>query len=82
MNAVAPGFILTPHSSRHFTSPEGDLDEVAREAFLDRFRSVSPLGMIGLPEDVAQSIAFLSVDAARYLTGQILRPNGGQAMPN
>ena len=81
VNAVAPGFILTPHSSRHFTDAEGNVDAEKKEAFLARFRGVSPLGLIGLPEDVAWSILFLASDAARFITGQVLRPNGGQAMP-
>jgi 3-oxoacyl-[acyl-carrier protein] reductase len=81
VNAVAPGFILTPHSSRHFTDAAGIVDEAKRTAFLDRFRSVSPLGAIGMPEDVAHAIVYLAADASRFVTGQILRPNGGQAMP-
>jgi 3-oxoacyl-[acyl-carrier protein] reductase len=81
VNAVAPGFILTPHSSRHFTDAQGNVDEARREAFLSRFRDVSPLGAIGAPEDVAHAIVYLASDAARFVTGQVLRPNGGQAMP-
>ena len=81
VNAVAPGFVLTPHSSRHFTDAAGAIDEAKREAFLERFRNVSPLGAIGVPEDVAHAIVYLAADASRFVTGQILRPNGGQAMP-
>ena len=81
VNAVAPGFVLTPHSSRHFTDTTGVVDEAKRDAFLERFRSVSPLGAIGMPEDVASAIVYLAADVSRYVTGQILRPNGGQAMP-
>lgn len=81
VNAVAPGFILTPHSSRHFTDSSGNVDKAKRDAFLSRFRDVSPLGAIGSPEDVAYAIIYLASDAARFVTGQVLRPNGGQAMP-
>lgn len=81
VNAVAPGFVLTPHVARHFTDAAGVVDEAKRTAFLERFRGVSPLGAIGMPEDVAHAIVYLLADASRYVTGQILRPNGGQAMP-
>jgi 3-oxoacyl-[acyl-carrier protein] reductase len=81
VNAVSPGFILTPHSSRHFTDSSGHVDQEKKDTFLARFRGVSPLGEIGMPEDVAWSILFLASDAARFMTGQVLRPNGGQAMP-
>ena len=81
VNAVSPGFILTPHSSRHFTDATGRVDEERRERFLQEFRSSSPLGLVGEPDDVAHAILYLVSDAARFMTGQILRPNGGQAMP-
>jgi 3-oxoacyl-[acyl-carrier protein] reductase len=81
VNAVAPGFILTPHSSRHFTDAAGRIDEEHRDRFLKRFRDVSPLGEIGDPTDVAHAILYLASDASRFVTGQVLRPNGGQAMP-
>jgi 3-oxoacyl-[acyl-carrier protein] reductase len=42
---------------------------------------MSPLGLIGEPEDIAYAIRYLVSDAARFVTGQILRPNGGAAMP-
>ena len=81
VNAVSPGFILTPHSSRHFTGPDGRIDEGGRDAFLQRFRDASPMGRIGEPDDVAYAILYLASDVSRFVTGQILRPNGGQAMP-
>ena len=36
---------------------------------------------IGQPDDVADVVVFLASDASKYMTGQILRPNGGQSMP-
>jgi NAD(P)-dependent dehydrogenase (short-subunit alcohol dehydrogenase family) len=36
---------------------------------------------IGQPDDVADVVVFLASDASKYMTGQILRPNGGTAMP-
>ncbi|RPK57270.1 3-oxoacyl-[acyl-carrier-protein] reductase FabG [Streptomyces sp. ADI96-02] len=42
---------------------------------------LSPLGRVGEPEDVAHTVLHLASDASSFTTGQILRPNGGVAMP-
>ena len=41
---------------------------------------MAPLGSIGKPEDVAEAVAFLASDAARYVTGQTLNVDGGLVM--
>ena len=41
----------------------------------------SPLGMIGTAIDQAALVLYLASDASKFMTGQILRPNGGVAMP-
>ncbi|MEU6381222.1 SDR family NAD(P)-dependent oxidoreductase [Streptomyces sp. NPDC046909] len=72
VNAVAPGWIRTPMTDRHGESQE------RTEALMAR---MSPLGRVGEPEDVAHTVLYLASDAASFTTGQILRPNGGVAMP-
>ncbi|APS23513.1 3-oxoacyl-ACP reductase [Streptomyces sp. Tue 6075] len=73
VNAVAPGWIRTPMTDRH------DADGQRRaEATMAR---ISPLGRVGEPEDVAHTVLHLASDASAFMTGQILRPNGGGAMP-
>lgn len=73
VNAVAPGWIRTPMTERH------DADQQQRaEAAMVR---VSPLGRVGEPMDVAHTVLHLASDASAFMTGQILRPNGGVAMP-
>ncbi len=67
-NAVAPGFIETDMWSQ--TSEE------AKQSLL----KLIPLGATGTPEDVAEAIAFLASDAARYVTGQVLHVDGGIVM--
>jgi len=42
---------------------------------------LTPLGVVGAPEDIAWAVLYLASDASRFVTGQILRPNGGVAMP-
>ncbi|MFD7697397.1 SDR family NAD(P)-dependent oxidoreductase [Streptomyces sp. NPDC059374] len=73
VNAVAPGWIRTPMTDRH-----DDAVQARTEASMAR---LSPLGRVGEPEDVAHTVLHLASDASSFTTGQILRPNGGVAMP-
>jgi 3-oxoacyl-[acyl-carrier protein] reductase len=68
VNAVAPGFIETDIWA--------DVSSEARQAILN----MTPLGSIGSPEDVAEAVAFLASDAARYITGQTINVDGGLVM--
>ena len=67
-NAIAPGFIETKMTEK--------LDEKQRQAFLQRI----PLGTIGTPRDVAEAVAFLASEEAKYITGQVLSVDGGMAL--
>ncbi|MGW1726546.1 SDR family NAD(P)-dependent oxidoreductase [Streptomyces sp. NPDC002306] len=73
VNAVAPGWIRTPMTDRHDTSAQAHT-----EALMSR---MSPLGRVGAAEEVAHAVLYLASDASSFTTGQILRPNGGVAMP-
>jgi 3-oxoacyl-[acyl-carrier protein] reductase len=65
VNAVSPGFIDTDMTRK--------LPEEARKGLLTQ----SPLGRMGSAEDIAAAVAFLASPAAGYITGQVLRVNGG-----
>jgi 3-oxoacyl-[acyl-carrier protein] reductase len=65
VNCVAPGVIDTAMNA--------GLDEAARAAL----RTATPLGLLGRPEDAAESAVFLASPAAGFFTGQTLSPNGG-----
>eukprot|EP00828_Plagiopyla_frontata_P035653 TRINITY_DN47259_c0_g1_i1.p3 TRINITY_DN47259_c0_g1~~TRINITY_DN47259_c0_g1_i1.p3 ORF type:complete len:153 (-),score=8.96 TRINITY_DN47259_c0_g1_i1:374-832(-) len=65
VNAVAPGFIMTPMTV--------DLPQKV----LDYMTEKTPLKMIGDPIDVANAFLFLASEEARYITGQILGVDGG-----
>ncbi|MEU9055782.1 SDR family NAD(P)-dependent oxidoreductase [Streptomyces sp. NPDC048384] len=73
VNAVAPGWIRTPMTDRHDGAAQ-----THTEALMAR---MSPLGRVGEAEDIAHAVLHLASDASSFTTGQILRPNGGVAMP-
>jgi 3-oxoacyl-[acyl-carrier protein] reductase len=81
VNSVAPGFVMTAMTGRHFTNPDGTADEARREATVAPMRDMAPLRSVGEPDDIAYAVVYLASDAARFVTGQILRPNGGVSMP-
>jgi len=69
VNCVAPGFIETDMTAKHVS---GD----AREALMKQI----PLGRIGTAADVADAVRFLVSPGASYVTGQVIRVNGGLLM--
>lgn len=69
VNAVSPGYIDTEMTAK-------DLPPDRRAELL---KSI-PLGRVGSPEDVAAAVAFLASPAAAYVTGEVLRVNGGLFM--
>ncbi|MFF6912370.1 SDR family oxidoreductase [Streptomyces sp. NPDC012466] len=73
VNAVAPGWTRTPMTDRHDSE-----SQTHTESAMAR---MSPLRRVGEPEDIAHAVLHLVSDASAFTTGQILRPNGGVAMP-
>jgi 3-oxoacyl-[acyl-carrier protein] reductase len=67
-NAIAPGFIETKMTEQ--------LDEKQRQALMQHI----PLGSIGTPRDVAEAVAFLASEEAKYITGQVLGVDGGMGL--
>ena len=66
-NAVAPGLVDTPMLRGSGIPPE----------MLEQSRRQIPVGRLGTPEDIAAACAFLVSDAAGFMTGQVVSPNGG-----
>jgi 3-oxoacyl-[acyl-carrier protein] reductase len=81
VNAVAPGFVESPMVAGHWTDSTGRVDPEARHHMLALRAGQSPLGLTGEPWDIAYAMLYLASDAARFTTGQVLRPNGGVVMP-
>lgn len=67
-NVIAPGYIRTDMT--------GDLDEKVLEAI----EAETPLGRAGDADEVADAVAFLASDMSKYITGEVLRVDGGMAM--
>jgi len=71
VNCVAPGFIATDMSAKAL-----DNDPQRKQKVLSR----TPMGKLGLPEDIAEAIVYLASDAAKYVTGVILPVDGGNSI--
>lgn len=68
VNAVAPGFVRT------------DMTAALPEQVVERYEGQIPLGRLADPEEVAGVVRFLVSDAAAYVTGEVIRVDGGMAM--
>lgn len=65
VNTVAPGVIDTK------------MNRKIEPAIIERLKQQTPLGTIGTCEDIAEAVLFLASDKAKFITGQVLSPNGG-----
>lgn len=67
-NVVAPGYITT------------EMTGVLDEKILESIKAETPLGRAGEADEVAEAVAFLASDRSTYITGEVLRVDGGMAM--
>jgi acetoacetyl-CoA reductase len=68
VNAIAPGYVDT------------DMVRAVPEEVLAKIIRTIPVGRLGRPEDIANSVAFLVDDESGFITGSTLSINGGQHM--
>ena len=69
VNAIAPGAIATDMIYKEYT--EEDIKEIENEI---------PMGRLGTPIEIANLALYLASDNARYITGQVISPNGGMVI--
>jgi 3-oxoacyl-[acyl-carrier protein] reductase len=67
-NVVAPGYITT------------EMTENLSEKVLDAIKTETPLGRPGEPDEVSNTVAFLASSLSSYITGEVIRVDGGMAM--
>ena len=68
VNVIAPGAVVTP---RFLASRPVDADRMRKDGSLERY---------GWPEEIAQAVAFLVTNESSYITGQVLRVDGGRQL--
>jgi len=73
VNGILPGPIKTPFWDPVLSMvPEGE-----RGAMMDQMGKFSPIGRVGLPEDIGYTVLFLCSEMSSYITGQMLNVGGG-----
>ncbi len=65
VNAIAPGYIETP------------MTEVLPEKVKEELKRLIPMERLGKPEDIAEAVLFLVSEESNYITGHVLKVNGG-----
>jgi NAD(P)-dependent dehydrogenase (short-subunit alcohol dehydrogenase family) len=68
VNAVAPGM----------TETDMTRSELSDDPFRDRITAMTPLGRIGVPDEIAEAVAWLISPASRFVTGSVLTVSGGR----
>lgn len=81
VNAIAPGWIDTPMNERHALRPDGTVDPDKKRDYVAQRAKLSPMGIPGEPDDIAFAALYLASPAAKFVTGIVMRPNGGSTMP-
>ena len=66
VNAVAPG----PVGTDFFLAGK-------TEALVEQIKKMNPFGRLGTPEDIARVVRFLTSEQAGWISGQVIRANGG-----
>ena len=74
INAIAPGTIMTPLNERIFATIDNP------QELIDTWNRIHALGRFGQPEEVAELVVFLASDESSFITGEIVRVDGGMVI--
>ncbi|MDV6265173.1 SDR family NAD(P)-dependent oxidoreductase [Rhodococcus globerulus] len=77
---VAPGIMIKPDMREYLLDPQNDRERAARGAVVEAIDNYVQLGRVGLPEEIANMVAYLATEAADYMCGQTIDVAGGQFM--
>ena len=74
VNAIAPGTIMTPMNESILKTAENP------QGLIDTWKSMHALERVGKPEEVAEAVVFLASDESSFITGEVLRVDGGMVI--
>lgn len=80
VNAIAPGFVETRATALLYQEKDGSIDPQRRDSVLSEIAHTAPLGRIGHVSDIGRAAVYLASEASSFVTGQVLRVNGGESM--
>jgi 3-oxoacyl-[acyl-carrier protein] reductase len=80
VNAIAPGWTETGMTHGNAITESGDFDREKFDQLAGRMSEISPLGRIAEPIDHAYAVLYLASDASQFVTGHVIRVNGGASM--
>lgn len=80
VNGIAPGWTISSLTRQRGLNDDGEFEQERFDAVKARLADRSPLGVVLDADDIANGVLYLVSDAARYVTGQVLRVNAGCEM--